>query len=183
MARDITTGFQTEIEADSLQPILLVKAEFDEGDVNFWTGFGDLVFDGDTYNGAGNLLAVTQVQETQELKANNVTFQLTGLPSSIIAIALDTNYQGRPITLFFGALDSDFNLVVDPYQLFSGKMDTMRINDNGDTATIDILSESDLIDLRNRNDSKYTPENQKINFPNDTGLDFVPTIQEVEIIW
>ena len=86
MARDITAGFQTEIEADQLQPILLYKAEFDSGDVRFWSGYGELTYDSEIYIGSGELLGVTRVEETKELTANNVTIELSGIPASIVSI-------------------------------------------------------------------------------------------------
>ena len=54
MARDITSGFQTEIEAQSLNPLILGKAEFPGGDVNIWSGYGDIVYNSDTYSGKGS---------------------------------------------------------------------------------------------------------------------------------
>ncbi len=52
MARDITSGFSQEISAQRLAPIVLAKAEFDSGDVNLWSGYGNIIWNGDTYLGA-----------------------------------------------------------------------------------------------------------------------------------
>lgn len=181
MARDITSGFQTEIEADVLRPIIMIHGEFDSGDLRFWTGVGDLVYSGDTYTGSGDLLKMNSVSETQSLTANNVAFELSGLPSSIVAIALAEDYQGRPITAYFAVLDQDFNIIADPYVIFSGKMDVMTISDNGKEAVITVNCESDLIILKESGERRYTPEDQKQDYPGDLGLDFVPIIQDIEL--
>lgn len=183
MARDITTGFETEIEAESLNPCLFIKAEFDSGDINLWSGYGQITFNAETYQGAGQLLAISQIDETQELKANTVNFELSGLPSAIIALALTEDINNRPITCWFGVLDSDGAIIADPYMIFSGRMDTAEINLNGETGKVIVSAESDLIDLRNSRERRYTPEDQKIDYPNDEGFQFVPIIQDITITW
>ena len=158
-------------------------AEFPGGDVNIWSGYGDIVYNSDTYSGKGELLSISAIAETQDLRANAVTFGLSGIPSSYVSTAFNENYQGRPITSWFGVLDDNGALVSDPYQIFSGRMDVMEIEDNGRTAEIRINAESDMIDLRESRERRYTPEDQKIDYPSDEGLDFVPKIQDVELTW
>lgn len=183
MARSITSGFQDEIEASILSPAILVKAEFDGGDVRLWSGYGSITYDSETYTGTGHLGRITTIEETQRLQANGVTFQISGIPSSLISVTLSEDYQGRPITCWFAVLNSAGQLISDPYQTFSGKMDVMEIHDDGDTSIISIRAESDLIDLRESREKRYTPEDQKIKYPSDQGLDFVPTIQDTEVVW
>lgn len=181
MARDLSSGFEAEIDAQVLRPVVLIEALFDSGDLRFWTGYGDLVYDGDTYTGSGDLVKMNRVDETQDLTANNVAFELSGIPSSIVSIALGEDYQGRVITAYFAVLDSDFSLIADPYQIFSGYMDVMQIEDSGTEARITVNSESELIVLKDSKERRYTPEDQKQDYPNDEGLDFVPIIQDIEL--
>lgn len=181
MARDITSGFETEIDAKNLAPIILIKAEFDSGDLRFWTGYGEITFNSEVYTGSGDLIKMNSVEETQSLSANNVAFELSGIPSSLVSIALSEDYQGRIITAWFGVLDNNGAIIADPYQIFSGYMDVMNIQDDGETATITVNSESELIILRESRERRYTPEDQKQDYPLDLGLDFVPLIQDVEL--
>lgn len=181
MARDISSGFQTEIEAKELSPIILIKAEFDSGDLRFWTGYGEITFDSEVYTGSGDLVKMNRVEETQSLSANNVAFELSGVPSSLISIALTEDYQGRTVTAWFGALDNNGSIIADPYQIFSGFMDVMNIQDDGESATITVNSESELIVLKEAKERRYTPEDQKQDYPSDEGLDFVPLIQDIEL--
>lgn len=183
MARSITSGFQTEIEASSLSPILLVKAEFDSGDIRFWTGYGTLSFNSEDYTGSGNFLGITPVRETQDLVANKLQFTLTGINTSIISLALQEDFQNRYITLWFGVLDDSGNLISSPYQLFSGIMDTMNISDNAADASITITAESELVDFKLPRERKYTDEDQKAYYPDDKGLEFVAVIQDLSINW
>lgn len=183
MARSITSGFQTEIEAQSLMPCLLAKAQFDSGDVRVWSGYGDIDFNSETYSGVGNFLGINQVEETQTLEAKSTAFTLSGIPSSYVSLALNESFQGRAISCWFGVLDSTKQLVADPFKIFSGQMDTMQIMDDGTNSSITINAESDLIDLRKANVRNYTPEDQKIDYSSDKGLDYVPLIQDLAISW
>lgn len=181
--RDLSTGFATQIDARDLRCLLLTKAEFDSGDVNLFTGTGEIEFGGDTYQGGGLLLSMSTVEETQELKAVNVSYTLSGIPSSMIAIALAERINKRPITTWFGVLDDDDILSTE--EIYAGYMDTMPIQDdieNGE-ATISLNTESDLLIQRNAVDRNWTPEDQKIYFAGDLFFDDVPTIQDIEINW
>ena len=184
MARSLTAGMVTQVTAAKLQPILLVKLEFDSADLNLWTGLGDLVFNSDTYTGAGDLLAFSPFEESDELKAVGLTGTLSGIPSSLIAIALAEDYMGRPVTVWFGALDSSNALVTDPFIVFAGLIDTMPIEDAGETATIQVQAENRLVRLEESRSRRYTPEDQATDFAGDKGLDFVVPLNDGrEIVW
>jgi len=181
MARDISSGFETEIDASLMRPIILTKAEFDSGDLRLWTGLGDLTYNSEIYTGSGNLLKMNSVKETQNLSANNVSFEVSGLPSGVISIALSEDYQDRPIAAYFGVLDENFALIADPYQIFAGQMDVMGIKDDGVTSRITVDTESELILLNETGEQRYTPEDQKSLYPNDEGFDFVPNVKDLEL--
>ena len=59
----------------------------------------------------------------------------------------------------------------------------MSIDDGGQTCTISVSAESRLIDLDRTRERRYTSEDQKIDFPNDKGLEFIADLQDKEIIW
>ena len=183
MSRDITSDFETEVDADLLRPAILIKAEFESGDVLAWTGVGSINFNSESYTGLGELLGISVVQETQKMEANGLQFTLTGLDSSLISIALNDEYQWRPITMWFAVLNPDFSIIADPYKIFSGRMDIMEITDSGNDSSIVLNAENNLIDLKENRERRYTPEDQKRYFTGDLGLDFVPNIQEIEILW
>lgn len=183
MARDLTGGIITEITSSKIEGVLFLKLEFDSpNELFFWTGIGDQIFNGDTYNGVGDLLSIEDVEETALLKAAGVTFQLSGISSEILALALDENYQERIATLYFGAFDSNKDLISDTFQLFSGRMDTMTIESNGEQLTIALAVENRLIDLERPKIRRYTTEEQKELFPGDLGLDFVTSLNDGKVL-
>jgi len=74
-------------------------------------------------------------------------------------------------------------IISDPYTIFDGFMDVMELSDSGDKANINLRCESQLISLQKTNTRRYTPEDQKIDFPDDLGLEYVTSIQDDEVIW
>lgn len=183
MARDISTGFKTEIEADALCPIRLIKAEFDSGTVFLWSGIGVISYNGDTYLGAGHLLEISEIKEEQDLRSNGTSFKLSGVDSSLTAIALNEKVRGREISVYESVLDDIGQIVGEPYLSFSGAMDSMSMSENGAESSISIMAENDLSDLTIVRERRYTPEDQKAVYPDDRGLDFVPKIQDIELTW
>lgn len=183
MARSLSAGMITEVTAKSLSPILLMKAEFDSGDLNLWTGIGSLTYNGDTYVGAGNLIGVSAVKESIGVEAHGVNFSLSGLPTSLISLALTEDYQGRAASCWFAALDSAGALVSSPYLLFKGRMDVLEILEGGETATLTMRCENLLIDFRRQKTRRYSDDDQKEAYSTDRGLEFVDQMQDREIIW
>lgn len=183
MTRGLETQMSTAVESDYVRPILLVHCDFDSNDLNMWTGIGSLIYDSKTYVGAGSLLNITGLQETTQLTAQGITVTLSGVLSSLVAKARDEDYQGRTLEVLFGAIDDNGVLLNDPVLMFSGFMDTMTITDGPDTATISITVENRLIEFERTRVRRYTAEDQRIDYPNDLGLEFVADLEEKEIVW
>lgn len=185
MARDLTSGFITEIDSSALRPALFASFAYDSGTIYAWTGVGSKVMNGNTYQGLGNLVSVGAVEESQVLKATGIQLSLNGVNSANISLALSEPYQGRRVEIYYAVLDASLNIIADPYLFFAGKMDVMEINDNpqSGSATILMTVENELISLFRARNRYYSAEDQKIVYPNDTGLDYISTIQDVEIVW
>lgn len=182
MSRNLTTSVSNQLSADELQPFFAVKLNFDSGALRLWTGYGEVTVASETYTGGGQFLGISPVEETVEVAARGVTMSLNGIDASLITYALTENYQTRSAKVYLGVISSGA-VVADPYLVFDGRMDVMTIEDNGETANIAMTAESRLIDLERPKLRRYTSEDQKLNHPNDIGLDFVASLQEKEIAW
>lgn len=183
MARSLESAMSTAVAADLVRPIFLCQLAFPSGNVNLWSGIGDLTVDSVDYVGAGTLLGVSDISESSDVQANGIRVSLSGIASSIITKARDEDYQGRELKILLGAMDSSNSVIDDPVVVFSGFMDTMTINDAGETAVISVTAENRLIEFEKTRVRRYTAEDQKIDYPNDKGLEFVAEMAEKEIIW
>lgn len=179
---DATLSAETEKQV--VRPILMAAFDFGESVDRAWSGFGELVWDGDTYYGAGTLGKVSTIEETTELRATGASFQLSGIPADLIQKISAFPIQGHSAKMYLGFMDADFKtLIMDPVQIFDGRMDTAEIADGGETATITLTAESRLRDLERRRTKRYTNADQQSRYPGDKGLEYVPSLQDKEIIW
>jgi len=183
MSRNITSGMATQVTAGALSPILLCELNFLSGYVRAWTGYGSLTWNGNTYLGIGDFGAVSATEESTDNRANNITFTLNGFDSALIATVLGDQYQGRSAKLWFGCLDSTNAVIADPFLLFSGRMDTVQISENGGTSSIAVTAESQLVDFTTPRIRRYTNADQQTYYPNDTGLSFIAALQGETFTW
>ena len=183
MARGLTTALNNQFIAANLNPFLAVSLDFEGDAVNAWVGNGIITFGGVDYFGIGNLLGVSPIEETQEIKATTCNISLSGIPSDLISAALTSNYQGRTGTVYLGALDSNRAVVADPYIIFAGNMDVLTINENADSHSITVQLESRLITLERSKTRRFTKEDQQIDFPDDLGLNIIAKLQDKKIEW
>lgn len=184
MSRDMTTDLANALMGENLHPIFLFVANFDSGVARAWTGLGNITWGGNVYSGTGTYLRFTPISESEEVKANGVSFELSAVPQEMIALALNEEYQGRALQIYFGVLDQDTGEIInDPVLAFDGKMDVMEVVPTSSTLTINMSVESSLIDLERPRTLRYTHEDQQTIFPGDMGLIFVPKMQEKQFIW
>lgn len=182
MARDLTAGMVTEVTGDSLSPRLLAYFDFPSGEVRVWTGLGNLSWDGETWSGIGTFGTFNPAQGGTDISAQGAEFGLSGIPSSLISAALGDAYQNRDCSVWLACLDSGGSVVSTPYQ-WQGRMDTMVIDEKGETSDIRLTAESRLIDLDRPRIRRYTNEDQQQEYGGDRGLEFVAAIADIPIHW
>lgn len=183
MARTLPAALSSELNADELKPFYAVELLFDSGDIRFWTGYGDITANSETWVGSGTVLGFSQASENTDLSADGMMLTFSGLDSSIVSILLGENYRGRTARVYLGALDSTNQPVSDLYQIFAGRMDVMTLQENGQTATISISLENVLIDLERPRARKLTNEEQLKRYSADDSLKNVAKLQDRQISW
>ena len=183
MTRTLHADTTAELATEDLRDALLIDLAFADGTVRFWSGIGDLVWSGDTFTGTGSLGEVSKIEETADLRAVGVQLKLSGIPASLLAIALGEHYQGRLGNKWLALFDANWAIIDDPILMFTGKMDVMVIEVGQETGTIQVNLEHRLIDLNRARERRYTPEDQNVLYPNDRGLDNVASLQDKDIVW
>ncbi|QDP58953.1 MAG: hypothetical protein Unbinned2819contig1003_39 [Prokaryotic dsDNA virus sp.] len=187
MARGISSAMTSLALGGEVKPLLLVEALFDSNApssyIYLWNGIGDLSHDSKTYIGAGDLLSISTIQESVELQANGVTLQLAGVGDPLLSKAKTENYQGREVNIKLGGFDASNSIIADPVIVFSGFMDTMTITDDGQIGTIALTVENRLIEFEKTRVRRFTDNDQRIDYPNDDGLEYVTQIQDKQIVW
>lgn len=183
MSRTIDSMLAAEFDKAELAPIFMLEMETDGGTVYAWTGIGDLVYGGNTYKGTGILGGFERVEETLDNAAVGNTYILNGVESDIAAAAISDIRQGLEATLYLAALDANGKIVGTPLLIDRGFTDVPELEDDSQTATIRITTESKAIDRQRPRVRRYTTEDQKIDNPNDRGFEYVEGLQDRKIKW
>ena len=205
MSRTLSTAVSDSLDDDVVYPFFAVELLFDGDEVlRMWTGLGTLVYDSVSWYGAGNLLGVSNVEETSEIAAKGATLTLTAVPSEIISLALTQPYQGRVCNIYFGMFSrgslqqegSEAYILMEDgskimlelretglTEIFTGYMDQMIIEEGPDSSTIQLAVENRLVDLERARPARYTSAYQKSKYPTDLGFDFVESLQDQKLVW
>lgn len=183
MARALTAAMLAAMATGNLRPLILYEGEFSGGTVRLFTGYGTIDWNGYTWTGSGQMLNITSIQEVSELQAVNFTISLNGQLSSLLSIALGQVRRGKPGSLWLGLLNSSNALIADPFLCFKGRADKPDIVPDPENAMISVAYESRLIDAARRRERRYTSEDQQIDYPADSGFDYVPALQDTQFTW
>lgn len=176
MSRNISTALVTALTGDAVELFVAVELFFDAGTLRLWSGTGDKVLGGNTYTGTGSLLSVGGIEESDGLTAAGANITLNGVDTSIVSLAIQEPYQNRACRILVGSGSNSF-------EVFSGFMDTMTIEDTGDTCQINISVESRLILLDRKVPLRYTQETQNTLYPGDTFFSKVTSLQDKKVSW
>lgn len=189
-ARNLTAGMLSAIAAGTVYPAILIEMEFlaagsptDTEYLRLWSGAGVKVWSGRTFTGAGGLLSISPITESRQVQAIGFTASLTGIRLTDLERVLSRARQGRTCTVWLACMDASGSIIADPYQLQKGKMDYPVIDDAGEVCTISAQFESRLVDLEKPRNRRYAHEDQQIDATGDLGFEFVPTLQDKQILW
>lgn len=183
MSRDLTTGTQFAIAQGVVKPILFYEGVFATGTLRLWTGLGTILWNGEQWTGSGALMAISPVKEEDDITANGVRISVSGVSTANLAIALAACRYGLVGRVWLGFLDANESVWADPYLAFEGKLDVPEIDDSGETCTIAVSYEHRLIDLRRPRLWLYTSADQNVRDSTDRGFDYVPSLQDKQLIW
>lgn len=183
MSRSLTAAVQTAAAAAEVRPAFFVFLNLDSGPIRVWSGCGDYTLGGNVFTGVGNLGEISPVEESTRVSARGIELSLSGISSSHVTIALSENYRGRSVTVWLAFFDAAGALIADEVQVFAGIIDTMTLNDNGDSSVLTLTAESRLIDLERPRETRYTDEEQQRLFPGDLGLQYVAGLQKKTLNW
>jgi len=167
----------TGITADEIKPFYAVEMQFDSETLRFWTGYGEVTLEGNTYIGTGDIMAVQLVEESSDLSAKSATITMQGITSEIIALALAEPYQGRLCRILFGIQGQT------PIEIFGGFMDVMTIEDSPETSVISLTVESRLVELERVKPLRYTDESHKSRNSGDSFFSYIASLTDKDVVW
>ena len=183
MSRNLSTDYTNALDDAVIYPAVLVDLGFPAQTFYYWTGYGDLTWNGNTYQGLGHLASVSEINEKGTVEAEGITLGLNGIEPSLLAAFLRDAQQGQTVSVHLALLDDDGVLIDVAEDAFSGLFDVPTIVKGNPESNISLSVESRLIELQKSKERRYTNEDQKELFPGDESLRWVAGLQEKEITW
>ncbi len=160
----------TEIESASVQPVILVKIEFDTP-VYVHSGFGTITFDSNDYTGVGSLGSIAGVEDAEDNTPQPVQISLSAIPAGYIAEALDSTTYGDRVTLYHGFRGDDGLLVADPEVPWKGYLEYASVE--GETETVTLHCQHYLTVLNKKRGGRFTDEDLQRAYFGDLGLQYI----------
>ena len=172
----------TLAEAASVKtyPINLIKFQVtsDNNDSLFLnTGYTNITYNNDTYLPGSNIISLSAVEETKDVKTNAITIQLNGLPNTIIAALENVNAIGGIVTIYQAFWNDETGAIQGQvYQKWQGIINSHSVDEeNSETGNVNISIECKnivgaLLDTKSRrftSDSsfkEYTSNNASMEF-------------------
>lgn len=146
------------------------------------SGVGDLIIEGHTYTGTGDLGAVGMVTQEGDNNPVDVSVSVSGLPTSGLPIALAANVRGSDARVIVIVFDNDtgvINLAEDGFNGFITNYNVVVGDDNLLTCTIS----DEFTRFEKPIHDYWTDENHQLLEPGDRICRFVSQMSEREISW
>lgn len=192
----IPTELATALAQGTVQPFYAVEFLLDDTNgtradqagyagnraIRLWSGYGERTIDGDTYLGSGDLMTIGDVETVADMSAPAMNITLSGMPGSIVSLALQEPYQRRDCRIYFGAIINEAG-DHSVFTAYVGELNKMTIQDEAESGTINVLIDSKMVEAQKSSNRRYTSESQKSRYSDDTFFDYVALIQDAEIVW
>lgn len=184
MSRDLTVAMAAAIADPNVRPLLLFEALYGDTTVRYWTGIGNLDWNSQTWQGVGTLIECSEVDETDDVKAQGITLKVRGVTAGDIEVALAELRGGKSGSIRLALLDDAGAIINAPKVMFRGRLDVAEIDDTDpETPVINLGYEHELVDLERPREWRFTHEHQQQLYPGDTGLRFIAGLQDKELLW
>lgn len=106
MSRGLTSAMTAGVQETNVQIVLFFEGEFATGTVRLCTYFRDLTWNSQTWIGAGTFAGISDIEENTEVVASGVTVSLSGVETSLVALAISEARQNLPGKVWVGLLES-----------------------------------------------------------------------------
>ena len=182
--------------ATSVTHAVLIKLQVNTSTYTIANTFGPLVWDGTTYLGLGNFLALNEIQDELQITNNAIQLTLSGIPkevgeqglgiyNSYVALVLDQKIKGSKVEIwraFFDPITGNIDSASTSLR-FSGYISNFTITDatdiesKTDSYTISVACSSILGILERKITGRRTNgTDQRALYPTDTSMDRVVAI-------
>ena len=171
------------LEDEAVGTCLLIKMEHPEGTIYAATSLAPIEWDGQIWVGLGLVAEVQGLEESAKVEVHEVSFVVPGIPDNLID-GLASSVKGSECTVWHTLLDASGRVVGEPEIITITDLDQQDYDFAEDgTATIKISAYSAIMDIRDPPGLTYTPEFQRGQYEDDSGLDRIPALVDRVASW
>lgn len=164
----------------------LVEAFFKQG-TQRWTNWPLSVdWNGETFQGLGELGAVSEMQESEGGTGGKVTLRLSPVSPGLLPLALGNveSYRGRAVNIYVWPIDGNYRRVGQPILRHFGVMDQVAIRQDGDSGVIELTClPGGTNGIRRSGGARVTAAQQKLVDPTDRGLEYAQALVNNPQLW
>ena len=170
------------LQRSPLPLAVLVEMDLAGGALYLNTASMDLTLSGVTYYGTRGLGKIDPVQDSPaEIRA--LKFELSGVPSANIALALTEPVQGKAARIKLAIFDPDTYQILGTHLRWAGRLDVMAIEDGPVTGTLQVSAEHAAIDLLRNTPTLYSDSEQRRLYRGDPSLQYMADQVDMRVIW
>lgn len=163
----------------------LAMFDFKSGPMYLWQGFGTLqTNDSHNWQGIGQLGQISDLESSIGGNAPQARFTLSGVDPTILAEGLDAQeIYGRNCNVYMQFFDANFNCLDNPYVVWAGLMDMVKITQNVDTCQVELTAETIFARRSKPPLGMLSDREQQKFFPGDNSLAGIPSLMNKTAIW
>jgi len=184
MVRVIDSVTLAETNSTKTYPIELIKFQVtsDNADSLFLnTGYTSITYNGDTYIPGSNVVSLSAVEETKDVKTNAITIKLNGIPNTIIAALENVDAIGGIVTIFQAFWNEETGAIQGQvYQKWQGIINSHAVDEeNTESGNVNISVECKNIvgAILNTKSGRFTSDSSfKQYTSNDASMEFVASM-------
>lgn len=169
------------LENDSVPICLAAEILYPMGPVRLHSGVGDVVINGYTYKGTGDLGTISPVKQTSKSEPGRLDLSLSGLDPVLVAEVLNKRCQGSKAKVWLVVLDSDEQFV-SAALLFTGRLSNQKLK-IGKTAGISVELVDRLADWSRKGTDRFSDASHVARHPLDRFFRYVAQMAERPIYW
>lgn len=180
--RSLTPAALAQLSSGDVALAVLVELQLDGTPVRLASCAAAVDVAGALYFGAGSLGAVDAVRD-EAGQTQGIKFSLSGVPSENIALALQTDIQGKPCKVSVAVCHPDTWAVLDAPVAWAGTLDQMPITHGAETSTIGVTAIHRGDTFRRPKPLRYTDGDQQRVAPGDTSCRYITSQSQKQDIW
>lgn len=182
MTREISATNEARSRESHVPWCALVELGFDSGTVRLTNAGCSMLWDGETWLGAGQLTDLEPVAETATPQAAALNLRFSGIEATWRDVVVSEPFFGRPAKIWLALLNDEMEIDEDPVLIFEGRIDepTLTI---GDEISIQLSLENRFGDWNRPRLALWSDADQQLRFPGDRFFEQATAMENTSIVW